>query len=60
MKMTSERREYINHHIDAELTQEELNAGYHFCYEWDQALVGPDDDEYGFGPCCKKFFPLKE
>jgi hypothetical protein len=23
------------------LTQEELDAGWHFCYDWDGMLVGP-------------------
>lgn len=30
-----------------ELTEEELEAGYHWCMEWDGLLVGPDMPEWG-------------
>ena len=30
-----------------ELTEEELEAGYHWCSAWDGLLVGPDMPEWG-------------
>ncbi len=33
------------------LTQEELNLGWHFCWDWDGLLVGPDMVERRFCQC---------
>lgn len=40
--------------VDSNLTQEEMKQGYHFCYEWDGLLVGPDDDEMTVCSCLPK------
>lgn len=39
----------------AELTQEEIKAGWHFCSEWDYMLVGPGMSERRY---CHCFDPL--
>lgn len=31
------------------LTQDEIAAGYHFCYDWDGMFIGPEDGEM---ECC--------
>lgn len=38
---------------DGELTQDEINSGWHFCYDWDGLLVGPGTDE-AFGCHCNE------
>lgn len=37
----------------AELTQEEIDAGWHFCYEWDGLLVGPNMGEMEYCTCAR-------
>jgi hypothetical protein len=39
--MTPERRRYLEGHDDAELTEAEMEEGYHWCADWDYDLVGP-------------------
>jgi len=39
---------------DKELTAEEIKEGYHFCYDWDGLLVGPDMKEMETCRCFKK------
>lgn len=42
--------------VDSEwskLTQEELRAGWHFCCEWDQMLIGPGMPEMDACLCFK-------
>jgi hypothetical protein len=52
-KMTRERWMELMHPLTEskgiELTKEEVDAGYHFCAEWDGLLVHVDDDEF---LCC--------
>lgn len=38
------------------LTQEEFDLGYHYCYDWDELFIGPDDKEF---ECCS-CHPLKQ
>ena len=33
------------------LTQEEIDQGYHFCYEWDEMCIGPDMPEWDVCLC---------
>ena len=33
------------------LTSEEFNEGWHFCFEWDELLIHPDDREAEFCTC---------
>ena len=42
--MTPERYKEIND-TGKGLTVQEYNAGWHFCPEWDQLLVGPGMEE---------------
>jgi hypothetical protein len=52
-KMTRERWMELMHPLaeskGIELTNEEVDAGYHFCAEWDGLLIHVDDDEF---ECC--------
>ena len=41
--MTDERWEKLMADQKASLTKEEIKAGWHFCYEYDGLLVGPDN-----------------
>jgi hypothetical protein len=43
--MTPFRRRQLETHPDASLTPEEIDAGYHWCPDWDGAIVGDDDSE---------------
>ena len=36
---------------DERLTKEEFEAGWHFCYDWDGLLIGPEDPEYDVCTC---------
>lgn len=48
--MMSHRRKYVlNSDMDARLTPDELQHGYHFCNDWDGLLIGPEDKEF---ECC--------
>lgn len=38
----------------AVLTQEEMEAGWHFCPEFDELLVGPGMEEFGTVCQCAK------
>ena len=37
--------------MDAQLTEEERKAGFHFCPEFDYGLVGFEDLEFEFCTC---------
>lgn len=37
-----------------ELTQEEIDYGWHFCWEFDGLLIGPDCPEWEVCSCSKK------
>jgi hypothetical protein len=37
--MTAQRYWHLDRHGDAQLTAEELAAGWHFCHDWDFMLV---------------------
>ncbi len=44
--MTNDRYNYLmwgNHYDtpDAQLTEQEIAEGWHFCFDWDGLLVGP-------------------
>ena len=48
--MTKERKlEIINGSL---LTQEEFDAGYHFCTAWNGVLIGPDNQQLMAGCSC--------
>ena len=55
--MTDERYNTLNNdlgllgHYIADLTSEEINEGYHFCYEWDGLLIGPGMPELRVCQC---------
>jgi hypothetical protein len=53
--MERERWKKINREGDG-LTPEEIAEGWHFCYEWDQLLVGPGMPEM---ECCLCFSKSK-
>lgn len=47
--MTDERWEDLMCYLTAELTDDEIAAGWHFCPDSDDLLVGPGMDEI---ECC--------
>jgi len=47
--MTNERWKFVNGSEDEQLTAEEKDQGYHFCWDFDGLLVGPDCGEWS---CC--------
>lgn len=36
---------------EGSLTQEEIDAGWHWCYEWDDMLIHPNMPEYAHCTC---------
>ena len=47
-----DRERYIRIQDGAEnLTPEEVEDGWHFCPDWDDMLIHPDDDEFQCCPC---------
>lgn len=47
-----ERERYIRIQNGTEdLTPEEVEDGWHFCPDWDDMLIHPDDDEFQCCPC---------
>lgn len=54
--MTPERIKHLIIDHEAELTDEEIRDGYHFCNDWDGMLLTPYDKE---NECCTciKIFP---
>ena len=56
-KMKPERQKMLDMDPNAKLTQEEMDEGWHWCYDWDQMLVGPGTVEADFCTCndiCKR------
>lgn len=48
--MTDQRYNELMEDMDKNLTNEEIEEGWHFCWEWDGLLVGPGmEDE--LEPC---------
>jgi len=43
---------------DGELTEEEIQEGWHFCYEFDGLLVGPGMGELSCCRCLPKDHPV--
>ena len=66
--MNEERKHFLTHFNaicgSPELTYEEFCAGFHWCTEWDDLMVGPDDvEEWGEdnSTCrCGHTFPSRE
>jgi hypothetical protein len=52
--MPLDRWKYLMEHEFALLTEEEINAGWHFCPEWDGLLIGPGMAEYESFCSCHK------
>lgn len=50
--MTRQRFKELWENPEADLTLDEIRAGYHFCAEWDGLCVGPMDPEFD---CCTCF-----
>jgi hypothetical protein len=46
--MTNERWRALMDNDDLPLTAEEIAGGWHFCWEWDGLLVGPEMEEWKF------------
>lgn len=44
--MTKERYIELEYNLTAKLTAEEIDAGYHFCPDWDYLLICPGMPEY--------------
>ncbi len=49
--MNQTRYDEIQSDIKAELSESEINAGWHFCPDWDFMLIHKDWREYE-GCCC--------
>lgn len=47
--MTEDRYRELEADMTLKLTREELDEGWHFCYEWDQMLICKDWPE---AECC--------
>ena len=47
--MDIERYKYLVTSKDAKITLDELQQGWHFCYDWDEMLIHPNDPEF---ECC--------
>lgn len=54
MGITDERWRYLEANQMARLTDDEIEAGWHFCYDWDGLLVNRYDTE-GEGAACTCF-----
>jgi hypothetical protein len=52
--MTKERWIQLNKNPELQLTEEEIEEGWHFCYNWDGLLVGPEMEEMDCCTCFKK------
>ena len=50
-RMSDMRRWVLERNEDLKLTQREMDYGYHFCPDWDGALIGPGDPEMGGCGC---------
>jgi len=50
--MMTEERWYDVEYNQANLTQKEINQGWHFCQDWDGMLVGPGMPEFDSCLCC--------
>jgi hypothetical protein len=48
--MNKDRYMWLISHEEGSLTDEEIAAGWHFCYDWDGLLIGPGMWE--FEECC--------
>jgi hypothetical protein len=46
---------HIDHRIDQDITDEEFDQGYHYCWDWDGLFIGPDSMEWESCTC----HPLK-
>jgi hypothetical protein len=53
--MQYERWKKLMESHDESLTDEELSAGWHWCYDWDGLLVGPGMQETEHCHCGVKF-----
>lgn len=51
--MTDERRIKLMQDDNTNLTKEEIDSGWHFCWEFDGLLIGPGMDEMKFCTCLK-------
>jgi hypothetical protein len=49
--MTDQRWKLLMNNDQEKLTQAEIDAGWHFCAEWDGLLVGPDTEEMDACTC---------
>jgi hypothetical protein len=50
--MTPQRYNALMSNLKEELTQEEFDAGWHWCFsEWDGLLVGPTVPEWEYCTC---------
>ena len=50
--MNNERYRYLIENVEAELTEEEIKQGWHFCPDWDLMLIHPNMPE---SDCCSCF-----
>ena len=56
--MTEERYQDLMQECGTSLTKEEKEEGWHFCYEYDSLLVGPNMGELSCCRCLPKDHPV--
>jgi hypothetical protein len=52
--MTDKRYHELMRDDSLPITKQEMDQGWHFCYEWDGLLVGPGMSEQDFCSCFPK------
>lgn len=57
MEFLDERWMDLMESMHPELTEEEMDEGWHFCDCWDGLLVGPGMDELDYCTCARKCPP---
>lgn len=51
LSMTHERWVELMENDTIRLTPEEIEEGWHFCWDWDGLLIHPGDDEFELCHC---------
>jgi hypothetical protein len=57
--MDEARYQFLMSDGDDQLSEEEIAAGWHFCWDWDGLLIGPGMGELEFCLCKSIDQPLK-
>ena len=49
--MNKDRYHELMTNTSLQLTENEINEGYHFCYDWDGLLIHKNDEKFKFCIC---------